>query len=51
VDTATRTLFPEGLPLDVLQVIQHSTDSLTNAAEKVRNLVRLTMSTPYYNLN
>jgi len=51
VDTATRTLFPEGLPPDVLQVIQHSIDSLPNAAEKVRNLIRLTMSTPYYNLN
>ena len=51
LDTATRTLFPEGLPSDVLQVIQQSTDSLTSTAEKVRNLIRLTMSTPYYNLN
>jgi uncharacterized protein (DUF1800 family) len=51
VDTATRTLFPEGLPSHVLQVIQQSTDSLTTTAEKVRNLIRLTMSTPYYNLN
>jgi hypothetical protein len=51
VDTATRTLFPEGLPSDVMQVIQQSTDSLTSTADKVRNLIRLTMSTPYYNLN
>ena len=51
VDTATRTLFPEGLPADVLQVIQQSTDSLMDTTEKVRNLIRLTMSTPYYNLN
>ncbi len=51
VDTATRILFPEGLPADVLQVIQRSTDSLTDTLEKVRNLIRLTMSTPYYNLN
>ena len=51
VDTATRTLFPEGLPAGVLQLIQQSTDSLTDATEKVRNLIRLTMSTPYYNLN
>jgi len=51
VDTATRALFPEGLPSDVLQVIQQSTDSLSDTTEKVRNLIRLTMSTPYYNLN
>jgi uncharacterized protein (DUF1800 family) len=51
IDAATRTLFPEGLPSNVLEVIQHSTDSLTNTTEKVRNLIRLTMSTPYYNLN
>jgi uncharacterized protein (DUF1800 family) len=51
VDTATRTLFPEGLPSDVMQVIQRSTDSVTGTAEKVRNLIRLTMSTPFYNLN
>jgi len=51
VDTATRALFPEGLPPDVLQIIQQSTDSLTDTMEKVRNLIRLTMSTPYYNLN
>ena len=51
VDTATRTLFPEGLPADVLAVIQQSTDNLTDTTEKVRNLIRLTMSTPYYNLN
>ncbi len=51
LDTATRTLFPEGLPSDVMQVIQQSTDSLMTTAEQVRNLIRLTMSTPYYNLN
>jgi len=51
VDTASRTLFPEGLPQDVMQIIQQSTDSLTDTAEQVRNVIRLTMSTPYYNLN
>jgi len=51
VDTATRTLFPEGLPANVLAVIQQSTDNLTDPTEKVRNLIRLTISTPYYNLN
>ena len=51
LDTATRTLFPEGLPSDVMQVIQQSTDSVADTADKVRNLIRLTMSSPYYNLN
>jgi uncharacterized protein (DUF1800 family) len=51
LDSAARTLFPEGLPSDVLQVIQQSTSSLMDSTEKVRNIVRLTMSTPYYNLN
>jgi len=51
VDSATRTLFPEGLPSDVLQVIQQSTNSLLDPTEQVRNIIRLTMSTPYYNLN
>jgi uncharacterized protein (DUF1800 family) len=51
LEASTRTLFPEGLPSDVLQVIQQSNDSLTDTTEKVRNLIRLTMCTPYYNLN
>ena len=50
-DSATRTLVPEGLPPDVLQVIQQSTESLSDTSEQVRNLVRLTMCTPFYNLN
>jgi uncharacterized protein (DUF1800 family) len=50
-DSATRTLVPEGLPSDVLQVIQRSTESLGDTVEKVRNVVRLTMCTPFYNLN
>jgi uncharacterized protein (DUF1800 family) len=50
-DSATRTLVPEGLPPDVLQVIRNSTESLSYISEKVRNLVRLTMCTPFYNLN
>ena len=51
VDDISRVLYPEGLPSDVLQVIQNSTNSYSNNAEQVRNSIRLTMSTPYYNLN
>jgi uncharacterized protein (DUF1800 family) len=51
VDDVSRVLFPEGLPSDVLQVIQNSTNSYANSSEQTRNSIRLTMSTPYYNLN
>jgi hypothetical protein len=51
VDAVSRVLYPEGLPSDVLQVIQNSTNSYANSMDQTRNLIRLTMSTPYYNLN
>jgi uncharacterized protein (DUF1800 family) len=51
VDAVTRVLFPEGLPSNVLQVIQQSTDSLSNQTQKLRNIIRLTMASPFYNLN
>ena len=51
VDVVSRVLYPEGLPSDVLQVIQNSNDSDTDSGDQTRNLIRLTMSTPYYNLN
>ncbi|MGO9644322.1 MAG: DUF1800 domain-containing protein [Candidatus Bathyarchaeia archaeon] len=46
-----QVLFPEGLPSDVLQVIQNSSNSLNNPTAQLRDMIRLTMSTPYYNLN
>jgi len=51
VEDVSSVLFPEGLPSNVLQAIQNSTNSYSNNAEQVRNSIRLTMSTPYYNLN
>jgi len=51
VDEVSKVLFPEGLPSDVLQTIQQSTDSLVNSSEKLRNIIRLTMASPFYNLN
>ena len=51
IDAVSRLLYPEGLPSDVLQVIQNSTNSYANSMDQTRNLIRLTMSTPYYNLN
>ena len=51
VDDVSQVLFPEGLPSDVLQTIQQSTDSLVNPSEKLRSIIRLTMASPFYNLN
>jgi len=51
VDAVSRILYPEGLPSEVRQVIQASTDSDAGSGMQMRNLIRLTMSTPYYNLN
>jgi hypothetical protein len=46
-----QALFSEGLPQEVVGVIQNANSALTNPAERLRNAVRLTMSSPYYNLN
>ena len=43
-------LFPDGLPSTVQQTIQDSTNSL-GAVDKMRNIIRLTMASPFYNLN
>jgi len=51
VGDVSQVLFPEGLPSDVLQTIQQSTDSLVNSSEKLRGIIRLTMASPFYNLN
>jgi uncharacterized protein (DUF1800 family) len=47
-DTLSRVLYPEGLPSEVLQVIQNSSNAYFDLGEKARNLIRLTMS---YNSN
>jgi uncharacterized protein (DUF1800 family) len=51
VDDVSRILFPDGLPSTIQQIIQQSTDSLTGSANKARNVIRLTMASPFYNLN
>jgi len=44
-------LFPEGLPGDVLSVIDSSTATYTDVTLKTKNTVRLAMACPFYNLN
>ncbi len=51
VQTIANTLFPDGMPSEVLSVIQSSTANFTNPTDMTRNTVRLAMASPYYNLN
>jgi uncharacterized protein (DUF1800 family) len=51
VDDISRILFPEGLQSSVIEAIRESSNSLIRAADKLRDIVRLTMSSPFYNLN
>jgi uncharacterized protein (DUF1800 family) len=51
VDNLVNTLFPEGMPSNVLSVIQSSTAGYTDRTLKTKNTVRLAMASPFYNLN
>jgi uncharacterized protein (DUF1800 family) len=51
VANLTSKLFPEGLPSEVLSVIQSSSASYTDPTLKTKNTVRLAMACPFYNLN
>jgi uncharacterized protein (DUF1800 family) len=44
-------LFPEGLPTQMMQVIQAATISVSDPSLRVKNALRLAMTSPYYNLN
>ena len=51
VQTIAADLFPDGVPADLIQVIDRSTSAIPDAVTRTRNTVRLVMCTPYYNLN
>jgi uncharacterized protein (DUF1800 family) len=51
VQTIATSLFPDGVPADLIQVIDTSTSALPDAVSKTKDAVRLVMCTPYYNLN
>jgi uncharacterized protein (DUF1800 family) len=51
VGNVASMLFPEGLPADVLSVIDSSTATYTDVTLKTKNTVRLAMACPFYNLN
>jgi hypothetical protein len=51
VQTIATGLFPDGVPADLIRVIDASTSALTDPVSRTRDAVRLVMCTPYYNLN
>lgn len=51
VNSIAHVLLPDGLPQPVIQVIQNANNTLTSASDKLRNTIRLTMASPFYNLN
>jgi hypothetical protein len=51
VSSVSSALFSEGLPSEVEHVIEGSTAALSDGKMKVKNIVRLTMASPFYNLN
>ncbi len=51
VDALVGMLFPDGMPSEVLSVIQSSTSSYKSPTLKTLNTVRLAMASPFYNLN
>jgi uncharacterized protein (DUF1800 family) len=51
VQAIAATLFPDGVPTDLLQVVSNSTSAMTTPVLKTKDAVRLIMATPFYNLN
>jgi len=51
VDNLANMVFPDGMPSEVLSVIQSSTATYTDPTLKTLNTVRLAMASPFYNLN
>jgi len=51
VQNLCNLLFPDGMPQEIVGVIQSSTASISNITLKTKNAVRLAMTTPFYNLN
>jgi uncharacterized protein (DUF1800 family) len=51
IDNLGRMLFPEGLPQEVVQTIDQSTNTISNPQDRARTAIRLIMASPFYNLN
>ena len=46
-----RVIFQDGLPQEVIQSVQSSTNAITDPQDKLRDTLRLIMASPFYNLN
>jgi hypothetical protein len=44
-------LFPDGMPPEIVSVIQSAASSISDLTLKTKDVVRLAMTTPFYNLN
>jgi len=51
VEEIARVIFQDGLPKEVIQSLQNSTNAITNPMDKLHDTLRLIMASPFYNLN
>ena len=51
VQTIANILFPDGMPTEVLSVMNSSTATYTDPTLMTKNTIRLAMASPFYNLN
>ena len=51
VQTVSNALYPDGIPTEVLSVIQSATATYTDPTLMTKDALRMTMASPYYNLN
>ena len=51
VQNLCNLLFPDGMPPEVVSVIQPTATAITDINVKTKDVVRLAMTTPFYNLN
>jgi len=51
VEEIARVIFQDGLPQEVIQSVQSSTNAITDLQDRLRDTLRLMMASPFYNLN
>jgi uncharacterized protein (DUF1800 family) len=51
VQSIANILFPDGMPTEVLSVMQSATATYTDPTLMTKNAIRLAMASPFYNLN
>ena len=51
VEAICDLLFPDGMPMETLSIIQASTATISDPTLRTKNAVRLAMASPFYNMN